>query len=259
MGWGSAAVAPEAHRLLGCPPQDRRGTDLFNAWFVSFHNDISRHGPNPKRAAHFLDPHRSPASMRDRYHGQELPDKEECLAELTGLVDQNVAFLSDRLELARAIAESERANARQRALTLRDEREARLMIRYQSEARLAFHRALDALMKSLKESGGDRSTDRGSKTEGQASPAEPVAHEKGPSESQEAAARGETRNEPKPAASANNERPSVVRNVAPPGPEAVAMLEQMFDSTYADSFRPAGGVDVLPMRVGRGPEETKKA
>jgi hypothetical protein len=262
---GSWAADEEAEviRLLGLVVEPGRGNpDLLAHWTVRFHNDLCRHGAKDHRVKFFLDPARCPASMRDHYEKHELPGRDECFTKLTGLVEQNLAVVRERLDRARPVAEAERLTCRERALTLRDEREARLMIRYQSEARLAFHRAYDALMKSLKEGAGDVSTDRGVMADRQAAPAETTAHEKQPQEgageAPKAAEDVEARNEPNSAAT-----PLIIElsaaNSPPPRPAAPALKgERLLNSLFADPFEPAGGVDVFQVPVWKGSGAAKK-
>jgi hypothetical protein len=245
-GWWSSDEEAEALRLMGFPPQDRWGHDAADAWSVGFDNAVCRYGPDERRLAHLLDPNRSPASMRDRYKTDGLPAREECLNRLTGLVDENLALLNGRLDLVRTVAESETANARERALTLSDERQARLMIRYQSEARLAFHRSLDALKKSLKEGVGEGSEGRDSMAESRAALAEPVAHEMAPEPAPAEPAKVEPRNEPKPAATPVAAKPSAAGNRPPaPGRNVDRLINLMDD----DPFRSLGGVSEVSIPI----------
>jgi hypothetical protein len=217
---GSWAVdqASEAIRLTGRTAEiGLQNPDLADASYVRLDSTVARRGPDDHQVKFLLDPHRCPPSAREHFEDFELPTREEALGHLTALVDENVAAVRQRLERARPIAEAENSNARVRALTLRDDREARLMIRYQSEARLAFHRSYDALRKSLKEEVQECSTYADSMAEGRPALAEPVAHEEAPEAASAEPAEVDIRNKPNSAATPVEAKASAAKNRPPAG------------------------------------------
>jgi hypothetical protein len=252
-GSWSSDEAAEALLLSGCPPEGRRsGPEAFDAWYVQYHSALCRYGPDHPRTRFQLDPLRCPASNRECVEEFGPPDHDEALSRLTSLADSAIEDVRARLETARLIAEAEKSNARVRALTLRDDREARLMIRYQSEARLAFHRAYDALRKSLKEEVSDVSTHDDSKYEYHPALAGPVAHEEAPEPAAAGPAKVEPRNEPNSGATPVADKPSAAPNPPPRASPPAPKGERLLNSVFVDPFLPAGGVDVIPIKVGKG-------
>jgi hypothetical protein len=250
--------AAEVVRLLGGAPEGQQlPAEVVEAWSVWFHSALCRYGPADYRVKHWLEPNRCPASKREPIAAGAMPTREEALAVLTELAEGHVRDLRSRLDVARLLAAQEDANARVRALTLRDEKQARLMIRYQSEARLAFHRAWDALRRSLKEEVQGCSTDADTSAEGRAALAEPVAHEKTPPGVSAPAPEAETRNEPNSGATPALAKASAVKNPPPWPTDPPANGERLLNSYFADSSRPAGVVDVVPIRVGKAPGGVK--
>jgi hypothetical protein len=257
-GSWSTDEAFEAQVLSGCPHEGRSGPEAFDAWYIQYHSALCRYGPDDRRTRFYLEPLRCPASNRECIEGFGPPDRDEALSRLTSVTDSAIKDVRARLETARSIAEAERSNARVRALTLRDDREARLMIRYQSEARLAFHRAWDALRKSLKEEARDGYENVDLTDEGQPALTEPVAPEEAPEPAGAAPAKVEPRNEPNFGAKLDVNKPSAPEKPplrpAAPAPKG----ERLLDSMFVDPFLPAGGVDVIPIKVVKGAEGPRK-
>jgi hypothetical protein len=247
--------AVEVVALLGHAPEGQRlPAEVAEAWSVWFHSALCRYGPADQRVKFWLEQNRCPASRREPIASGGMPTREEALAALAALAQEHVCDLRGRLDLARCVAGQEEANARVRALTLRDEKQARLMIRYESEARLAFHRAYAALMKSLKEPWeGSAGSDAG----GRAAPAEPVAHETAPAAAPEPAPEAETRNEPNSGATLTPAKTSAPKNPPDWPTERLTKGERLLNAYFSGSSLSAGAVDVVPIRAGKAPGGAK--
>ena len=101
-----------------------------------------------------------PDALQRRHENDPFPDAEMALAGLFEIVDAEIA---DHMEAKAEIAETydipDRSEAECRAMIVRDEKIAKLFLRYQAESRNGFHKALGRLLKTLEsdaESGSTR-------------------------------------------------------------------------------------------------------
>jgi hypothetical protein len=251
-GFWSDDERDEVIRLLGQRPETNRLFESPAAWKVYCFNGLCRVDPTHAMIRWLTEPARTPPSMRDFYR-DTLPTREDCVEYLANMVAGVVEDIEERLPGVVELDDAESDGASEVALTLQDDRKARLMLRYQSEARSAFYKAHDALMKSLREDRRDGSEDVRSKNGGRAALAKPVAHEKTPAACPEPAPKvaeiTASRNEPKSGATPATETPYAAISL-PPAPTPKG--ERLLNSIFADPFVPAGGVDVISIRVGKG-------
>jgi hypothetical protein len=260
-GFWSDDERDEVIRLLGQWPGANRLVESPDAWKVYCFNGLCRVDPTHAMIRWLTEPARMPSSMRDFYR-DTLPAREDCVEYLSKTVAGVVEEIEERLPGMVELDDAESDAAPEVALTLQDDRKARLMLRYQSEARSAFHKAHDALMKSLKEDRRDGSRDEDAKAGGRAALAEPVAHEEGPAEeameAPKSAENVEPRNEPKPAATPVTAKASVEFLARSGRPEEGPRRESLLESVIGDVFGAPGGPDVLPIRIGKGPEGPRR-
>ena len=147
----------EAIVLLGCRSTLEDMHDHPGAYMFCLFNCLA----NPASSAEGLDalhkPGNVPPSLRRKVIG--VPDRspEDCRIWIKNLFTQELGSLH---QLAKALEEDEHRDfdeSENRALILHDETEARLFLRYQAESRTGFHRAFNALEKTLKSEADDES------------------------------------------------------------------------------------------------------
>jgi hypothetical protein len=128
--------------LKGCP----------EAFLTRFYNLFSQAAPSPATVEWLFESRRLPDACRKLARAEARPDRAACQAALRSLVAERLALLRElESELRESIDGPERAAAAERALILRDEKEARLFLRYHAEARTAFNRTHSQLLKALAE------------------------------------------------------------------------------------------------------------
>jgi hypothetical protein len=197
--------------LKGCP----------EAFLTRFYNLFSQASPAPATVEWLFEARRLPDACRPLARESSRPDRAACQAAIRSLVAERLALLRElESDLRSSIDGPERAAAADRALILRDEKAARLFLRYHAEARTAFSRAHSQLLKALAE----------------APSAAPAAVS--PNEPNGAGADAAKSDDPRTSEEAS----------APPGPETVGEAVPSGAGFEAD-----GLVDVDPMaRVGAG-------
>jgi hypothetical protein len=135
-------LSDDPDALKGCP----------EAFLTRFYNLFSQAAPAQVRVDWLFESKRLPDACRMLARAESRPDRAACQAALRGLVAERLAMLRAlESELRESIDGPERAAAAERALILRDEKEARLFLRYHAEARTAFNRAHSQLLKALAE------------------------------------------------------------------------------------------------------------
>ena len=158
-GQFSTNDAAEAVRLLGCAGDDRGFKNNPSAWKMRLYVLLLK--PQPQRSdvrlARMLHPTRLPDVLWGVVRLDALPDYIDVLRPLKRLIGEEIAALR---ELAgRLLVEEEhpsRVEAAARALLPADLNRGRLQLRYDSEARGAFHRGFAALVKTLDRDALDR-------------------------------------------------------------------------------------------------------
>ena len=146
----------QAIGLLGCRSTLEDMYDHTGGYMLCLFNGIA----NPASSQDGLDilrsPKNVPPSLRSKIIG--VPDRpaEECRNWINALFTRELTTLH---QLSDALEEDEQRDfdeSEDRALILHDETAARLFLRYQAESRTGFHRAFNALVKTLKsESDGE--------------------------------------------------------------------------------------------------------
>lgn len=147
----SAAAAHEAVRLLG----GKSGPGLKDnpgAWEVRLLTTLLTGTAKSTAIARLFDPAVQPESLRAQYRLDDLPRFDVILGRLTALIRAEETHWGERSSRLRA-EEHEADSARTEALAFvpSDAQQARLELRYRSEARAAFHRAWKALREALAE------------------------------------------------------------------------------------------------------------
>ena len=138
-----------AIQLLGADPRVSHAHLSLSGYKVRLHNELLQETPDAHELTWMLTPHRMPAEARGTYTPQTLPDDCACLADLSRVVAEQLAALSEERARRDVLEGPDRAEAADRALVLHDEISARLFLRYHAESRSAFHRAYKALVQTL--------------------------------------------------------------------------------------------------------------
>jgi hypothetical protein len=142
----------EAIRLQGLPDDPDALKGCPEAFLTRFYNLFSQASSAAEAVEWLFESRRLPDACRPLARPEARPDRAACQAALRGLVAERLALLRAlESELRESIDGPERAAAAERALILRDEKEARLFLRYHAEARTAFNRAHSQLLKALAE------------------------------------------------------------------------------------------------------------
>jgi hypothetical protein len=142
----------DAIRLLGHRPEPDYLRWNPEAWHVRMLN-LACHPAPGEAAIPFLF---QEAVLPERYlvaynEGRIPPPAEEARPVLRAMIADQLAELRQREEYLRVNIEGpDRAEAPERALILKDEKDARLFLRYYSESRSTFFRAYAALLKAIK-------------------------------------------------------------------------------------------------------------
>jgi hypothetical protein len=141
----------DAVRLLGFRPEPEFLRWHPDAWYVRMLNLACHPCPGSAAIPFLFDEERLPERFLAGYQeGRIPPPAEEARPVLRAMIADRLAELRQReVYLQAHIDGPDRAEAPRRALVLRDEKDARLFLRYQSEARSTFHRAYAALIKAI--------------------------------------------------------------------------------------------------------------
>src|SRR5579883_2935597 len=147
-GSGPEDQCNEAVRLLGYRQENEVMKAYIDAYLPHFYNLLAQESRHESNIRWLLGPTMRPGSLPPVAY-EQLPDRHASRAELWKIVEENTARLAEREEVLRAEVEGPaRAGAAERAMMAEGDR---LFLRYQSEARSAFHRNYRELMKSLAE------------------------------------------------------------------------------------------------------------
>jgi hypothetical protein len=142
----------EAIRLQGLPDDPDALKECPEAFLTRFYTLFSQPSPAAETVEWLFESRRVPDACRPLARAEARPDRAACQAAIRALVAGRLALLRElEAELRESIDGPERAAAAERALILRDEKEARLFLRYHAEARTAFNRAHSQLLKALAE------------------------------------------------------------------------------------------------------------
>ncbi len=141
----------EAIRLTGHRPELEMIRLRPDAWYPRMLNLICNPMPNVTTFNLLFDVEHLPERYRLAYEQYRLPPTaEEARPILQAMVAAQLPPLREREAYLREHIEApDRAEAPRRARVLKDETDARLFLRYQSEARSTFHRAYAALVKAI--------------------------------------------------------------------------------------------------------------
>jgi hypothetical protein len=134
-GFWSDDERNEVIRLLGQRAESNRLVESLDAWKVYCFNGLCRVDPTHAMIRWLAEPSRMPPSMRDLYRDGLLPVREDCVEYLSNMVAGVVKDIEERLPGVVELDDAESDGASEVALTLQDDRKARLMLRYQSETR----------------------------------------------------------------------------------------------------------------------------
>jgi hypothetical protein len=156
----------EAIRLLGFDPNPETLANCPEAWLTRLYNLLCRENATDSAIDWMLHPERMPEKFRGTYRAEWLPDSEDSLGHLRDLIAEQVAFLKpegNRLE--DAFDGPDRDDAPARAAVVLDPVPARLLLRYQAEARTSFHRSYSELVKTLDRDRAERAESAQSSTD----------------------------------------------------------------------------------------------
>ena len=138
----------QALRLSGIVPQYEEmhnHPDIYMSWL---YNALAPEaGRDEDRLRWLLDPETMPDALKPVL-ANGVPKSSFAQRKLLGKVEAEIAVLEEIEAALQPRDEADRAEAGERALLIADDRTARLYLRYQSEARTAFHRAYAALVKA---------------------------------------------------------------------------------------------------------------
>ena len=159
-GYWCETERDQAIRLIGHDPDPKAFKTCPEAWLTRLNSILCRPNPSQRALEWMFDSDHLPDLYRSKYAIDFLPDRDDCLKSLR-------AMIADQLETLRRLEDDYRSDldepdledAEERALILRDEKLARLFLRYHAESRTSFHRAYSALAKAIEdrdEEGGVR-------------------------------------------------------------------------------------------------------
>ena len=149
-GFWSKQECEEALRLIGVvatPSEVKASTDAFK---LHYYNHLIGCEDQTGIAKILLTDSILPDELRETYTLANIPDLRCCEKWITIFVTEQLEVLVQRGKmLYETIDAPDRAGAKDRALILKDEKDARLFLRYNTEARNGFHRAFRDLEKAL--------------------------------------------------------------------------------------------------------------
>jgi hypothetical protein len=149
-GW-STADCVLATQLQGFLPDLWSFGECPEGWSTRFFGALSGNKPDWQSVEELLIPVNIPVELRNKYNSDSPPPIAVCrewLRERLAEFLEPLRALQARLHNDNDDLDS--AEAAERSLILRDPVEARLFLRYHSEARTSFHRAYSELIKTLK-------------------------------------------------------------------------------------------------------------
>ena len=150
-GYWSLDECSEVIRLIGVEPSIPGMKTHGDAFKIYYYNNLIPCDDRVQLANQLLNDAIRPHELWNSLTVDTLPEVQWCQKWI-------VSFMTDRMEellqrgkmLSETIDAPDRAGAKDRALMLKDEKDARLFLRYNAEARNGFHRAFSELGKALK-------------------------------------------------------------------------------------------------------------
>jgi hypothetical protein len=141
----------EAIYLQGFVPEIMTLGGCTMGWKTYFFGLLCRDDPDWDTVKALREPPCVPYALRDRYAGDKLPSPKFCCDWLAEIIAQRLSKLR-RLEASmRAVQTNTPAEIAARSMILNDPDDARIFLRYHTEARNAFVRNFTLLEKTLKQ------------------------------------------------------------------------------------------------------------
>ena len=153
-------------RLMGVPTHTLGLRQNAEAFKLFFYNNLIASDDPLKFARETLNDAIRPHELWNAFDITKLPDRDFCQNWIANFLRARTSEIIQRgRKLDETIDTPDRKGAQDRALILKDEKAARLFLRYHSEARNGFHRAFASLGKALE-------SDLGKGERGEEAPAE---------------------------------------------------------------------------------------
>ena len=149
-GFLSREECDEAIRLIGVAPTASGVKANADAFKIYYYNNLIPCEDRVTLATELLTDENRPHELWKSLTVATIPDVQWCQKWIMLFINDRLEELSQRGKmLSETIDAPDRAGAKDRALMLKDEKDARLFLRYSSEARNGFHRAFRDLTKAL--------------------------------------------------------------------------------------------------------------
>lgn len=149
-GFWDVADRDEAIRLQGYSADSRTFSRNPAACLTNLHSLLCHQNPSEKAIQLACHSSAMPISLLRHYRPDHLPTSADARATLLDMVAEQLTWLNAReTELHNDFEAPARAEAAQRALIIHDPDLARLVLRYTTECRNAFHRAFKDLTTTL--------------------------------------------------------------------------------------------------------------
>jgi hypothetical protein len=138
----------DAIRLGGRDP--KAGRTNPTVYMLKLYNLLLEGDPDPDVIAGLLDPYSVPLELAGVFKIDLLPTPDTCRREIIDTFTRTIEHLkTDEALLREALEEPDRDGPSERAVILTDPDQARLVLRYQAEARTSFHRSYNDLLRTL--------------------------------------------------------------------------------------------------------------
>ena len=149
-GHWSADERDEVVRLLGDDPDVATLRYSEQAWMIHLYHIICQPLRSQSALEELCTEQQRPPALRGTFRAGNLPDRDECVAELRLMIASQIDRARERERYLMTMDEAEmRAWIGDRVSILEDAATARLFLRYHSEARTTFHRSYNALVKAM--------------------------------------------------------------------------------------------------------------
>jgi len=149
-GYWSAVERDDALRLLGEDPEMATLKYSEQAWMLHLYHIICQPVRSQPAIDELCTEQQRPPALRGVFRADNLPDRDECLAEFRLMITNAINEARERERYLMVMDEAQmRAWIGDRVSILEDAATARLFLRYHSEARTTFHRSYNAMMKAL--------------------------------------------------------------------------------------------------------------
>jgi hypothetical protein len=149
-GYWSTDERDDALRLLGDDPEMASLKYSEQAWMMFLYHIICQPVPSQSALDELCTEQQRPPALRGTFRADNLPDRDECLAELRLMIANEIGEARERERYLMTVDEAAmREWIGDRVSILEDAATARLFLRYHSEARTTFHRSYNALVKAL--------------------------------------------------------------------------------------------------------------